>query len=68
MSVKGEGMERSSQKNWDRGNMTTLNCRVTKTRAAEFKEACTKLGTNVNAVFLKAISKTIDQAKEKGDQ
>lgn len=61
-------MERSSQKNWDRGNMTTLNCRVTKTRAAEFKEACAKLGTNVNAVFLKAISKTIDQAKEKGEK
>lgn len=57
-------MDRESQKNWDRENMATLTCRVTKKKADEFKKACAELETNMNAVFLSAISKTIQDAKK----
>lgn len=61
-------MERTSQKNWDRENMTTVGCRITKAKAAEFKVACVMLGTKPNQVFLEAVNKTISSAKEKNGQ
>lgn len=50
---------------WDRENMTTVGCRVTRTKAVEFKAACMKLDRVPNQVLIKAINDTIDEAKEK---
>lgn len=47
---------------WDRQNMTTIGCRITKQKAAQFKEACQKLDTVPNRVLLKAIDDTIEKA------
>lgn len=58
-------MERTSQKNWDRENMTTVCCRITRKKQEEFREACTRLNTNMNAVLLSAVNQTIEAAKEK---
>lgn len=58
-------MDRESQKRWDRTNMVTISCRITKKKADELKEACTTLCTNRNAVLLKAINMAIAEAKEK---
>lgn len=48
---------------WDKTNMTNLACRVTRDKATQFKEACTKLETNPNAVLLKAVNETIEKAE-----
>lgn len=50
---------------WDRENMTTVGCRITKVKAFEFKMACLALGTRPNQVFMKAIAETIEEAKQK---
>lgn len=59
--------KRKSIVKWDKANLTTVGCRITRKRAAEFKEACSHLGKTQNSVFLEAIQKTIDDAKEKGE-
>jgi len=58
-------MDRESQKRWDQTNMVTISCRITRKKADDLKEACTALGTNRNAVLLKAINDVIKEAKEK---
>ena len=52
---------------WDKANMTTLTCRVTKDKAQQFQDACGKLGTNKNAEFLKTINRVIEEAESRGD-
>lgn len=49
---------------WSKNNMTSLGCRVTKAKAAKFKEACQKLGLVPNQVILKAVNDTIERAEE----
>lgn len=56
---------RAANIKWDRENMVTIACRVTKKRALEFKEACEQLGTTRNAVLLQAIVRAIEEANEK---
>lgn len=53
---------------WDKANMTTMSIRVTKARAQEFKDACKRLETVPNRVFLEAIRATVDRAKEKSGE
>lgn len=53
---------RAANLKWDRENMVTIGCRITKKRAAEFKEACDQLGITRNAVLLQAITTTIHEA------
>ena len=59
---------RAANIKWDRENMVTIACRVTKKRALEFKEACEQLGTTRNAVLLQAIVRAIEEAKEKSGE
>lgn len=51
---------------WDKANMATLTCRVTKEKAQRFKDACDRLGTNRNAEFLKTINRIIEEAESRG--
>lgn len=44
--------QKNAARKWDRQNMTLLSCRVTKERAAKFKQICEQQGTNTNAVLL----------------
>ena len=60
MSVS-EARKQANRK-WDKENMTTISCRVTRERLQKFKEACEQLGTVPNQVIQKAIADTIDQA------
>ena len=50
---------------WDKENMTTMTCRVTKTKAGAFKGACAVLDTRPNRVFQEAIDRTIAEAEKK---
>lgn len=59
---------KESRLRWDRENMTVLGCRVTKAKAAEFKDSCHALGVVPNQVLKQAIEDTITQAKELGDR
>ena len=61
MSVT-ESQRRAIQK-WDKEHMTVISCKITKEKAAAFKAACAKLGTNPNAVFSKAADETIKKAE-----
>lgn len=65
MSVN-DARKRANAK-WDKENMTTLGCRVTKTKAAQFKQACQQLGTVPNAVLLQAVEQTIERAEREGE-
>lgn len=58
-------MDREAQKRWDKDNMVTITCRVTKRKADDFKAACDSLGTTRNAVLIKAINRTIEESKGK---
>ena len=62
MSTK-EARKAASAK-WDKENMTILGCRVTKKKAAEFKEACSTLGLVPNQVLLTAVNEAIDRIKK----
>lgn len=61
-------MERESQKRWDRENMITISCRLTRKKAEEFKKACDQLNTKRNTVLLNAINRVIAEAKEKSGE
>lgn len=54
-----------SSRKWDKKNMTTVGCRITREKADLFKLSCLKLGTCPNAVFIKAVEATIKSASEK---
>ena len=56
--------QKNAKNKWDRNNLTTISCRVTKLKATQFKEACCKLETIPNRVLLKAIDETIKKALE----
>lgn len=60
MSVS-KAQKRSSIK-WDKANMTTIGCKVTKKKAEQFKDACRRLGVVPNALLLKTIDNTIAEA------
>lgn len=60
--------KKAANTKWDKENMTTVGCRITKAKAMEFKVACITLDTKPNQVFLKAIDQTIGEAKEKNGQ
>ena len=47
---------------WDKENMTVVGCRITKTKAQEFKDACAALGVVPNQVIKQAIEETIKKA------
>ena len=59
-----EARKRANVK-WDKENMTTLACRVTKVRAQAFREACAALATLPSRVFQEAIDRTIAEADKK---
>ena len=61
MSVN-ESKKKANAK-WDKQNMTTVGCKVTKEKAAQFKAACEKLGIVPNQVFLQAINTVIEKAE-----
>lgn len=61
-----ESRKRANVK-WDKVNMTTLSCRLTKVKAEQFKAACSKLGTNRNAEFLKTVDRIISEAESQGN-
>lgn len=58
-------MDREAQKRWDKDNMATVTCRITKKKFEEFKAACEALGTTRNAVILNAINRIIEESKGK---
>ena len=55
--------QKLASKKWSKENMATLGCKVTKVKAAQFKEACQKLGTVPNQVLLQAVDETIKKAE-----
>ena len=56
--------KKSAIARWDKEHMTTVGCRVTKEKAAEFKAACETLGVRPNTVIRQAVDQTIAEAKK----
>ena len=52
--------QKSAARKWDQANMTRLACKVTKEKAARFRIACERQGTNTNAVLLAYVNKYIE--------
>lgn len=52
---------KSSNRRWDKANITTLCCRIRADKAAAFKEACARRGTNPNAVFLARVEEILEE-------
>ena len=50
---------------WDKANMTVVGCRITRTKAQEFKEACAALGTVPNQILQEAVNRIIAEAEKK---
>lgn len=57
-----DAQKRASRK-WAKENMTVLGCKVTKTKASQFKEACQKLGVVPNQILLRAVDNVIKEAE-----
>lgn len=57
--------KRATNDRWDAANMVTLGCRMRRTLADEFREACREAGTNPNAVFRAAIDEFMQRHKER---
>ena len=55
--------QKNATRKWQKENMTTLGCKVTKAKATQFKEACQKLEIIPNQVFLHAVDETIKKAE-----
>lgn len=51
--------QKAAAKKWDQENMTRLSCKVTKEKAARFKQICINQGTNTNAVLLAYVNEFI---------
>lgn len=49
---------------WDKENMTVVGCRVTRSKAEEFKAACKTLGVVPNQILKQAVDETIKKAGE----
>ena len=47
---------------WDKENMTVVGCRVTRSKAEEFKAACKTLGVVPNQILLRTVDNTIAEA------
>lgn len=62
MSIS-ESQKKANQK-WDKNHMTTIGCRVTKTKAELFKRSCQILGTIPNKVIMQTVDTTIQKAQE----
>lgn len=58
-----ESQKKASAK-WNKENMTTISCKVTKAKAERFSESCKMLGVVKNQVLLKAINETIEEAEK----
>ena len=58
-----EAKRRANDK-WDAANMTILGCRVTKTKAEQFRQACKAAGTNPNQVLLATVNKFLEEHPE----
>ena len=56
--------QKNARDKWDKQNMTSVTCKVTKEKAAQFREACAKLDTVPNQVLKKAIDETIKKAED----
>ncbi len=63
-----EAKKRANAK-WDAANMTILGCRVTKTKAEAFRQACKAANTTPNAVLLATVNKFLEEnAIEEAEQ
>ena len=58
-----EARKRATQK-WDRANLTSVGCKVTKEKAAQFRQACSALGVIPNQILLKAVENVIAEAEK----
>ena len=54
-----EAQKRARDK-WNKENMTTQVCNITKSKKEQFKRACEQAGTNPNAVLVATINKFIE--------
>ena len=61
MSVS-EAQKRANRK-YDSEKMTYVGCKISKEKAARFKDACNTLGTSQYAVLKEAVEYTIEKAK-----
>ena len=50
---------------WDKGNMTTLGCKVKKEEAAAFKEYASERGKTSNTVLKEYVLQCIDETIER---
>lgn len=55
--------KKASNYKWDRENMTIAAVRLRNEVKEEFRDACERNGTNMNAVLLECIKKYIEQNK-----
>lgn len=57
---KSEAKKRSDNK-YDLAHYTVLGCKIKKTKAEAFKNACKEAGTSPNRVFINAIDSFMNQ-------
>ena len=60
--------QKDARKKWDKENMTVVACRLTKKKAALFKEACHEIGLSPNRVLLNTVDQTIKEAEKMKSQ
>ena len=59
-----EAQKRARMK-YDAEKMSTISCRVSRTKADRFRKACEQLGTTQYAVLKEAVEAAIEKAEKK---
>jgi len=61
-----EARKRANKK-WSKENLTVVGCKVTREKAARFKESCAALGVVPYQILLRAVDNTIAEAGIQSD-
>lgn len=59
--------KKAANKKWDKANMVTVGCKITRKQSDQLKSACQKLGITQNYVFRTAVQRTIQEAGLSGE-
>lgn len=57
-----------ANRKYDAEKMTVVGCKISRTKAEEFRLACDQLGTTKYAVLKEAVEHTIEKAKKESSE
>lgn len=54
--------QKTASAKWNKKNLTTIGCRITKKKKSQFQKACVSLNKTMHSVLMEAVDETIKKA------